>query len=169
MCNTQPHNAGEHLDCDFAWRHHRATPVARVQSPRVVLDRQSHNATADYHIDFPIYYFQEDWNHPRLAVKDEDLQESDPKEVVDWFIAAKDKNGQLVRVVKYLKGWGDFKRNKMPSGLAMCILTEENIKYNDRDDVCVKDTLEAIKESLDENFECIVQGTPFDDLFCYLL
>tara|TARA_R110002073_G_scaffold247619_5_gene410537 strand:+ start:4360 stop:5454 length:1095 start_codon:yes stop_codon:yes gene_type:complete len=119
----------------------------------------------DYHIDFPVYYFQDDWSHPRLAVKEEGLQESDPKEVVDWFAGAKDSNGQLVRIVKFLKGWGDFKRNKMPSGLAMCILVEKNIKYNDRDDVSMKETLEAIKESLNYNFECIVPGTPYDDLF----
>lgn len=120
---------------------------------------------ADYHIDFPVYYFQDDWDHPRLAVKDEELQESDPKEVVDWFATAKDKNGQLVRLVKCLKGWGDYKRNKMPSGLVMCVLGEKNIKYSDRDDVCTKKTLEAIKETLNNNFECIVPGTPFDDLF----
>lgn len=120
---------------------------------------------SDYHIDFPVYYFQDDWEHPRLAVKDEDLQESDPKEVVDWFVGAKDSSGQLVRIVKFLKGWGDFKRNKMPSGLAMCILAEKNIKYNDRDDVAMKETLEAIKESLNNSFECIVSGTPYDDLF----
>jgi hypothetical protein len=53
----------------------------------------------------------------------------------------------------------------MPSGLAMCILGEANIKYNDRDDICIKESLEAIKESLDDRFECIVPGTPFDDLF----
>ncbi|WP_452222238.1 CBASS cGAMP synthase [Lacinutrix salivirga] len=135
-----------------------ADPQHRKRCVRVIY-------AADYHIDFPVYYFQEDWEHPRLAVKDEELQESDPKEVIDWFAGAKDENGQLVRVVKFLKGWGDFKRNKMPSGLAMCILAEKNIKYNDRDDISIKETLETIKTTLNNSFECIVPGTPYDDLF----
>lgn len=93
---------------------------------------------ADYHIDLPTYYFSEDWDHPKLAVKNENLQESDPKDVVDWFVGEKDDNGQLVRIVKYLKGWGDHKRNKMPSGLAMCILASESMQYDERDDIAMK-------------------------------
>ncbi|GGG24806.1 hypothetical protein GCM10011344_26840 [Dokdonia pacifica] len=120
---------------------------------------------AEYHIDFPVYYFPDDCDHPLLAVKDDDLQESDPREVVDWYNSEKDENGQLNRIVKYLKGWGDYKRNKMPSGLAMTILATENIQYNDRDDIALKDTLIAIHNTLLEDFECKVPGTPYDDLF----
>ncbi len=133
-------------------------PEHRKRCVRVIYE-------ADYHIDLPSYYYPEDWNHPKLAVKNEDLEESDPKEIVDWFIEEKDENGQLVRIVKYLKGWGDYKRNKMPSGLAMCILASENIEYNDRDDIAMKDTLIAIQETLENSFECVVPGTPYDDLF----
>ncbi|MDG5490592.1 CBASS cGAMP synthase [Psychroserpens sp. SPM9] len=134
------------------------TPEHRKKCVRVIYK-------ADYHIDLPAYYFPEDWSHPQLAVKNEDLQECDPKDVVDWFKNEKDNNGQLVRIVKYLKGWGDYKRNKMPSGLAMCILAAINIQYNDRDDVAIKDTLAKIQESLENSFECIVPATPYDDLF----
>ncbi len=120
---------------------------------------------AEYHIDFPIYYFPDDSEYPLLAVKDEDLQESDPKELVEWYNWEKDKEGQLNRIVRYLKGWGDNKRNKMPNGLAMTILVAENIQYNDRDDIALKKTLIKIQKTLDENFECIVPATPYDDLF----
>lgn len=120
---------------------------------------------ADYHIDYPVYYFPEEEDNPWLAVKNQGLEESDPKEVVEWYKKQKDDNGQLHRNVKYLKGWGDHKRNKMPSGLAMTILASENIKFNERDDVSLKNTLIAIQTTLKNNFECIVPATPNDDLF----
>lgn len=119
----------------------------------------------DYHIDFPVYIFPVDDDHPSLAVKNNGFEESDPKEVVEWYKAEKAKNTQLNRLVKYLKGWGDYKRNKMPSGLAMTILAANNIQPNDRDDVALKNTLIKIQETLDADFECIVPATPCDDLF----
>ncbi len=120
---------------------------------------------SEYHIDLPAYYFPEDDEHPLLAVKNSDLEESDPKEIVEWYGGKKDENGQLHRHVKYLKAWCDHKRNKMPSGLAMTILAENNLQTNDRDDIALKDTLIEIQKSLDIKFECIVPGTPYDDLF----
>ncbi len=134
------------------------TPQHRKKCVRVIYK-------ADYHIDFPVYYFPEDEDNPWLAVKNQDLEESDPKEVVDWYRKQKDENGQLHRLVKYLKGWGDHKRNKMPSGLAMTILAAENIKFDERDDVALKNTLVEIQSTLDDDFECIVPATPNDDLF----
>lgn len=119
----------------------------------------------DYHIDFPVYTFPEDDNHPSLAVKNEGFEESDPKEVVDWYITEKSKSDQLNRVVKYMKGWGDHKRNKMPSGLAMTILAAENLKVDDRDDISLKETLIKIEEVLNLSFSCVVPATPGDDLF----
>lgn len=121
----------------------------------------------DYHIDFPIYIFPEDDDHPSIAVKNIGFEESDPKEVVEWYKAEKAKNTQLNSLVKYLKGWGDSKRNKMPSGLAMTILAANNIRPNDRDDIALKDTLIKIQETLNVGFECIVPATPGDDLFEY--
>ena len=57
----------------------------------------------DYHIDFPVYKFPKDDEHPSLAVKDNGFEESDPKEVVQWYTEEKKKNDQLNRIVKYLK------------------------------------------------------------------
>jgi hypothetical protein len=119
----------------------------------------------DYHIDFPVYIFPSDDEDPSLAVKNIGFEKSDPKEVVEWFKAEKAKNSQLNRLVKYLKGWGDHKRNKMPSGLAMTILAANNIQSNDRDDLALKNTLVKIQETLDNNFECVVPAIPGDDLF----
>ncbi|MBZ9631615.1 hypothetical protein LB465_12565 [Salegentibacter sp. LM13S] len=120
---------------------------------------------ADYHTDFPVYYFPKEKDHPLLAVKDSDLEESDPKELYEWFNEKKDKNGQLHRTVKYLKGWGDNIRRKMPSGLAMTILASNNFSEDERDDVSLKETLKKIHTSLKNNFSCVVPATPNDDLF----
>jgi hypothetical protein len=125
----------------------------------------------DYHIDLPVYYFPENSNHPLLAIKDNSLEESDPKDFVDWFQEKKDEDGQLIRTIKYLKSWCDHKRNKMPSGLAMTVLAEGNIKSNDRDDICLSETLKQIKSAIDDResfidkFKCVMPTVPFDDLF----
>lgn len=122
----------------------------------------------DYEIDMPIYY-KIDNKEYQLAVKNKGWEDSDPKAMVNWFNAKKDKNGQLVRLVKDLKSWGDYKRNKMPSGLAMTILAgnaKEKITFNsERDDICLRDLLKEIKAALDFKFECIVPVPPKDDLF----
>jgi hypothetical protein len=125
----------------------------------------------DYHIDLPVYYFPKDYNHPLLAVKDSNLIESDPKDFVSWFLEKKDDNGQLIRIIKYLKSWCDHKRNNMPSGLAMTVLAESNIQFNDREDICLSETLKQIKASVDDrasfidNFKCVMPSVPYDDLF----
>lgn len=120
--------------------------------------------SGDYHIDIPVYYmFEKDGNHPFLAVKDEGWQESDPKEFIDWFKRV--KTGQIVRISRYLKGWGDNKRNNMPSGLAMALLTEKNLVENGRDDIALRDILKAIKKSLTASWKCVMPTTPKDDLF----
>jgi len=120
---------------------------------------------SDYYIDLPVYFFPVGNDHPSLAVKDSEMEESDPKEVIDWYVGEKDAEGQLNRLVKYFKGWGDYKRNKMPSGLAMTILVANNIQYKDQNDIAMRDTLIQIKAVLDKKFECTVPATPYDDLF----
>lgn len=123
--------------------------------------------TSDYEIDMPVYY-KVDGKEYQLAVKDSGFEDSDPKAMVDWFNARKDKNGMLVNNVKDLKAWCDHKRNKMPSGLAMTILAtnvKSNIVYNEREDISLRDTLKEIKKALNLKFECIVPVTPHDNLF----
>jgi len=123
--------------------------------------------TSDYEIDQPVYYKVGGQNY-RLAVKNTGFEDSDPKEMVDWFNQQKDNAGKLIRNVKYLKAWCDNKRNKMPNGLAMTILTSNaktNIVLNERDDITLKDILKEIQKALDIKFECIVPAVPNDDLF----
>lgn len=123
--------------------------------------------TSDYEIDQPVYY-KVDGQNFHLAIKNTGFEDSDPKEMVDWFNQKKDKEGKLIRQVKYLKSWSDNKRNKMPNGLAMTILSsnaKEMIVLNERDDITLRDILKEIKKALDRKFVCIVPAVPNDDLF----
>lgn len=123
--------------------------------------------TGDYEIDHPIYYKIDDEEY-QLAVKNIGWEESDPKGVVDWFNSKKDNEGRIIKIVKYLKAWGDNLRNKMPSGLAMSILAVnamENIVLNDRNDILLTDVLREMKKTLDYDFKCIVPAVPYDNLF----
>lgn len=121
---------------------------------------------AGYNIDLPVYLFDKSKEeHPNLAIKNEDWRSDDPKEMVEAFSAAKKGSGQLLRIVRYLKAWCDYKREKMPSGLAMTILAMNNHISHDRDDVALKNTLIQIERSLKSSFECIVPATPYDDIF----
>lgn len=121
------------------------------------------NYAGDYHIDLPVYYFPEEKDHPLLAVKNSELEESDPKEFIEWYL--ENKCDQLTRIIKYLKAWGDKVQNKMPSGLAFTVLAEKNFVENERDDISLYETLKAIQNSLKISFECVIPTTPFDDLF----
>jgi Cyclic GMP-AMP synthase DncV-like, nucleotidyltransferase domain len=121
----------------------------------------------DYEIDHPVYY-KVDGQEYKLAIKNTGWEDSDPKAMVDWFNGKKDKNGQLVRVTKFLKGWCDNRRHRMPNGLVMTILAsnaKDRFIYNERDDITLRDTLKEIKKALDNQFTCVVPVTPKDDLF----
>lgn len=119
---------------------------------------------AGYNIDLPVLLFDKNKDdHPQLAVKDGDFIADDPKEFFDYFNSK--ASPQLIRIIRFLKAWCDFKRHKMPSGLAITILALNNFQKNDRDDVSLKFTLIEIEKSLKNNFECLMPTTPKDNLF----
>lgn len=119
---------------------------------------------AGYNIDLPVMVFVENKDkHPYLAVKNGDFQDDDPKEFVEYF--KNNKTDQMVRIIKYLKAWCDYKREDMPSGLAMTILTLNCFQENVRDDVALKCILQEIQRQLLTNFKCVMPTTPKDDLF----
>jgi hypothetical protein len=123
--------------------------------------------SGDYEIDIPVYY-KINGKEYQLAVKNNGWEDSDPKALIDWFNENKDANGKMIKAIKELKAWCDYKRNKMPSGLAMTILAmnaKAKIVLNDRDDILLTDILREIKKTLAQRFECIVPVTPKDDLF----
>lgn len=121
---------------------------------------------AGYNIDLPVLLFDKDKDaHPALAVKNDGWREDDPKEFIEEYNRRKDANGQLTRMVKYLKAWCDHKRDKMPSGLCMTVLAMEHFQTNERDDVALKYLLVAMEKALKSNFQCLMPTTPKDDLF----
>lgn len=123
--------------------------------------------SGDYEIDYPVYYKIDDQEY-QLAVKNTGWEDSDPKAMVNWFNKQKDSDGMLVSIIKDLKTWCDYKRNKMPSGLAMTILASNakaKIVLNERQDITLRDILKEIRKALNIKFECIVPATPHDDLF----
>ena len=119
---------------------------------------------AGYNIDFPVLLFAKDIDeHPKLAVKDGEFTDVDPKEFYDHFNQL--ASIQLIRIIRFLKAWCDFKSHKMPSGLAMTILAINHFQKNERDDVALKFTLIEIEKSLKDNFVCYMPTTPKDNLF----
>ncbi|MBI1838673.1 MAG: hypothetical protein HYR91_15520 [Flavobacteriia bacterium] len=118
---------------------------------------------AGYNIDFPVLLFDKAKDdHPLLAVKNDDFILDDPKEFVDHFKSV--KTAQLIRIIRYLKAWCDFKREKMPSGLVVTVLAMNDLQENTRDDVSLKFTLIEIEKTLKRQFTCIMPTTPNDDL-----
>lgn len=121
---------------------------------------------AGYNIDYPIYIFDKETNaHPALAVKDLDFKIDDPIEFIDEFNRVKDAEGQLIRISRYLKAWGDNIREKMPNGLSMTVLAMKHLQKNDRDDIALKYTLISIDNELKNDFKCVMPTTPYDNLF----
>jgi len=134
-----------------------ASPVHKRKCIRV-------NYKAGYNIDLPVMIYDDSKDdHPYLAVKNSDFKIDDPKEFVDEFKKA--KSDQKVRMIKYLKSWCDHKRQDMPSGLSMTVLTMNHFMSNSRDDVALKYLLIEIEKSLKVKFACVMPTTPKDDLF----
>lgn len=142
-----------------------------------------------FHIDLPIYY-AENYETPELAHTEEGWMESSPVEFIAWFEEKaksgfqkeflyeslrsiepyepyvkwlsdiRKKDCQLRRIVRYLKSWADLKRKEMPCGIIMSILAANNYVENERDDIALHDTLEAINDDLEENGFTCYRPTP---------
>lgn len=124
----------------------------------------------DFDIDLPVYYKNHNDRHPFLATKS-NWQESDPKELCDWFenqCKEKDKNGQLVRLIKYFKTWANHRSKKMPSGIAFTIWVTTYYKSNTRDDIAFYETAKAIKDSFWQTLTSKNPATPGDDFLAKL-
>jgi len=121
----------------------------------------------DYDIDLPVYYKTPQDKHPFLATKKGWLQ-SDPKELCDWFEKRKDKNGQLMRLVKYFKAWAYQRSRKMPNGISFTVWVVNNYKPNNRDDKAFFETAKAIESTFggfwNGDTEVINPATPQDNL-----
>lgn len=132
--------------------HTKQNPIDKQTCVRLVYAGQ-------YHLDLPIYYIIEG-QIPYLAHKGKGWIQSDPREFRKWFNDKADNDGQLKRIVRYLKAWSDYRKGDLPSGLIFSILAANNIVFNERDDVALYKTLLNIKSSLQWNFICYRPTTP---------
>lgn len=138
-----------------------------------------------FHIDLPIYY-ADNKECPDLADRVRKWILSNPVEFIAWF-EGKTRSGfqkaflyesamfdkyerwltdirkqdvQLRRIVRYLKAWGDLRREEMPCGLIMTILATNNYYEHERDDIALKETLVMIYSTLSKSFKCERPTTP---------
>lgn len=124
-----------------------------------------------HHIDLPSYWIGTDGDIPLLAHKSKGYIESDPKAFKDWVeneISNANSNGQLRRIIRYLKAWKDHRENqnnniKLPSGFILTILACQNFSSNSCDDLSLKATVENIKKTLDSSFTCYRPTMPKDE------
>jgi len=145
-----------------------STSTTPAHKSRCVRNFYKPSGLGPYHLDYPVYYKTDDMDHPLLAVKDSELEESDPQEFTEWLDEQMEEHGsQLRRIIKYLKGWSNHisRNHKMLNGLTLTVLACEHFEeIEDRDDETLYYTLIGIYEGLDENWECIMPATPGDDL-----
>lgn len=121
-----------------------------------------------HHLDLPIYYKHDDVIE--LAHKSKDWIESDPKEFYEWFNNKKKNFIQLERIVKYLKGWKNFRETnnsnlKLPSGFELTILAVNNYVNDDNDDKSLRETVRNINTELNKpnGFKCLRPTTPINE------
>ncbi|WP_339880797.1 CBASS cGAMP synthase [uncultured Algoriphagus sp.] len=138
-----------------------------------------------FHVDIPIYY-ADNVDCPELADVNRGWILSHPIEFIEWF-EQKVQSGfrkafitesrlfdefvqwtsdirkndhQLRRIVRFLKAWGDLRREEMPCGLIMTILAANNYYPHQRDDISIKETLINIQAALRNDFRCERPTTP---------
>ncbi|GAA4334913.1 cyclic GMP-AMP synthase DncV-like nucleotidyltransferase [Flaviaesturariibacter amylovorans] len=118
-----------------------------------------------YNIDFPVYYQVDGETYSYLAIKGDGWIKDDPEQMIKWFKDYKDSDGQLIRVIKYLKAWASKCSFKTPSGIALAVWAAKNFVANtDRDDKCLLDVLKGIRNACWWSVSCISPVEPFDDL-----
>lgn len=117
-----------------------------------------------YNIDFTVYYKEEEESYSYLASMGDGWVKDDPRKMIDWLSAFKDEEGQLLRVIKYLKAWSSKCSDKMPSGIALAIWAAKYFEYvPNRDDKSLINILKQIQTSICFSVSCISPVEPYDD------
>lgn len=133
---------------DAVKNHTDKEPIDKNKCVRVVYANQ-------YHVDLPIY--NEYNGEYYLAEKgDKGWHPSNPRAVVEWFRdQVQIKGEQLRKVVKYFKGWADFKssQTKMPISFLLTVLVSDSYESMDRDDSCFSATAKNIYDRINTEFE----------------
>lgn len=122
------------------------------------------NYLGEFNIDLPVYYYEKETGRTFLATKT-GWEESDSKDLVNWYFDSGGDGQQLQRIIKYLKAWADNHRNKLPSGIALTVWGVERFSAHRRDDIALFNTLLGIKKHIFWNgVSCTNPTPPGDDL-----
>lgn len=125
-----------------------------------------------FHIDIPIYYFDEKTAKYFLGTGDQWI-ESNPKEFSTWIDKQVTPNEQMVRVIRYFKAWVDSMRvrksQKMPSGVALTVWVQKFYVQDGREDLSFIKTAYKIFSHLSavtflSDWKCVMPVKPFDNL-----
>jgi len=124
----------------------------------------------DFHIDLPIYYIDY-YGKIYFGTKAYGWQKSDPKDFIKWFKNNTQNNPQLIRIIRYLKAWADYRKfitnKKYPSGLVLTLWVIKYYEENQRDDVAFVYTCDKILQYLNDNYqtnwEATMPVTPYDN------
>ena len=113
-----------------------------------------------YHVDVPVYRQLEDGS---LELASSDWKGSSPNDVTEWYNKAvcdqspdKSNGRQLRRITKHIKAYKNSRsswKSKMASGFAISVLVVEYYVSDDRDDVSLYKTMEAIHNRLKWDLE----------------
>ena len=128
------------------------------------------NYVRDFHIDLPIYY-KNYYGTIYFGSKAYGWQKSDPKNFIEWFKEKTQNKPQLIRIIRYLKAWSDYRKHKTnknyPSGLVLTLWAIEYYIEDNRDDVAFTYTCDRILEYLDANcqfdWKAEIPVAPYDN------
>lgn len=160
--------------------HTSVKPINKSTCVRIIYKpvQQAHNI--NYHVDLPIYIQYENLlgiRHTRIGLNGlkQWSEKSDPRKFTEWFkeICQKNENdrSQFVRIVKYLKAWKDYMKNKdgkMPNGMILTVLAGRKYTPHIRDDVAFYETIRKIYNKLDWSYYIEKPVQPYNNLGSYL-
>jgi hypothetical protein len=110
----------------------------------------------DFHIDLPIYYMGKNGKTIYFGSRSEEWIPSDPRKFILWFKLKTNGKPQLVRIIRYFKSWAaniqHRSARKMPSGLALTLLTINFYRKSSRDDVAFCLTALSIYKHLNDYY-----------------
>ncbi|MDF1690474.1 MAG: CBASS cGAMP synthase [Cycloclasticus sp.] len=97
----------------------------------------------NFHIDLPLYFFDQDGDVCRLATESSGWIDSDPKSLQDWFEKtisgfSDQKKARLRRVIKYIKTWVSLKTVKLPSIAVTVFVAKYFHDYAQDDDAFIQ-------------------------------
>lgn len=120
--------------------------------------------TPTFHLDIPLYYYNEDTDTPRLATENDGWIDSDPKALQNWFDNAVNSLNELQlarlrRVIRYLKmlvalKWKNSDEGKIPS-LAITVLVAKYYNNLSDDEDAFIETIITINSQLQSKFEVL--------------